>query len=60
MLGRGYFVPVAWSLLHAEFNVEISRRARVSRADVATEDEIWLMAEQAAAQSFRNFTAEAP
>ena len=56
--GRSFFLPVAWSL-HSEFKIEIVRRSRPSRADWSTEDEILSMARQAAAQTFRNFTAEA-
>lgn len=58
-LGGGFFLPVAWPLLQNEFNVEIQRRCRASRADPTREDEMWAIAEQFAAQSFRNFTAEA-
>jgi hypothetical protein len=59
-LGCGFFVPIAWALLQPEFSVDILRRCRASRADNATEDELWALAEQAAARNFRNFTAEAP
>lgn len=56
--GHGFFLPVSWAL-HAEFNVEVLRRRRAARADWSAEEEIRCLAGNAAAGSFRNFTAEA-